>query len=262
MRGGRPGSRTSIEDAEAAVAVVRDAPELRRAVGGKDGAPVVELSGVEFILAGKPLRIGRSLRLVGQGVARLVAQGGGFVAVEVSGGCKVEMQQVLIESGGGRSQGAAIKVSRGATLAAQRCTVRGSVAVTGEGSSLQLSFCQVLDSPFAGVTVEAGAEALVADSTIERSSGDGLYASGPKTVAQLERSKISAAGWNGVWSCHGALARMQGGVSDGAGSLGECEVADSGRRAFVVANGGEIEGLTDEQMDPENGVLHTLHVGS
>ena len=55
---------------------------------------------------------------------------------------------------------------------------------------------------------------------------------------------------------------MQGGVSDGAGSLGECEVADSGRRAFVVANGGEIEGLTDEQMDPENGVLHTLHVGS
>ena len=241
-RGGRSSRMSGGDDRpQEEVAIVRDAAELRKAVAKRHGAPTVELAaGVVFILQGKPLAIKRSVLLRGPAEGgkkasgsqpKLVSRGAGFVAVEASGvGVRVVLDGLRVETGGGRSQGAALKVTTGCSLTASYCTFTGSVAACGQQTVLHLLRSKVVESPYAGFSVTDGAHGVLSDSSVEGSCGDGLYVSGDGVVAEqrrralaeegedvgqtetflvVERSQVRRSGWNGVWAANGGRLKVR-----------------------------------------------------
>lgn len=176
--------------------VVRDVQELRRAIASKTGSKVVELAaGVSFVLADTSLLIRRSLHLRAPVAAntqqpRLITRGLGFPAIEASGsGCKVVLEGLRVETGGGRSQGAAMRVVGGCSLSAQDCVFHGSVVASGQQTSVHIVRSTLEHSPAAGLSVTDGAYGLLEDSEVKEAGGDGVYVSGDGKAAEVRRRK-------------------------------------------------------------------------
>jgi hypothetical protein len=135
----------------------------------------------------------------GGGDTRILSRGAGFAAVEGRGGsgCKVVLEGLQVETGGGRSQGAALRVVDGCALSTHRCAFRGSVVASGQQTSLHLMQCKIEGSPAAGLSVTDGAQGVLEDSVVSESSGDGLYVSGDGPAAEERRRKEDKAGGGG-----------------------------------------------------------------
>jgi hypothetical protein len=177
--------------------VVRDVKELRRAVASKTGSKVVELAaGVAFVLEEKSLVVQRSLHLRSSAAGdktqqpRLITRGLGFPAINASGiGCEVVLEGLRVETGGGRSQGAALRVTGGCSLCARQCLFHGSVVASGQQTSLRILQSSLEQSPAAGLSITDGANGLLEDSGVKAASGDGVYVSGDGKVAEVRRRK-------------------------------------------------------------------------
>ncbi len=331
--------------------VVRDVKELRRAVASKRGSAVVELAaGVAFVLEETSLFVQRSVHLrspAGSAKAqrpRLITRGLGFPAIDASGiGCKVMLEGLRVETGGGRSQGAALRVAGGCSLSARECVFHGSVVASGQQTSLCILQSSLEQSPAAGLSITDGAHGLLEESQVKAASGDGVYVSGDgktaevrrrkrtdtdgakkaseaaeaeleelwqqairyrlttdrevasmrrniargrysvphytknwrrrlqkvehgctgeaclvcrrdiirqnlygeetETLLVVDRSVVSNSSWNSIWVAHGGRVVMEGGLL--ANTMVDC-----GRRDLVISNGGQIDGLVDDNGNP------------